>query len=286
STGGFVNAGSYNQTAAASTTGNYTYAAVTTPTANDVVTPLTITASGITAADKVYDATTSAVLDGSATVTALGSDDVTVSATVGTFDTKNVGTNKVVTLSGATLDGDDAGNYSVINQASTTANITTKNLTVSGATTISTYTGNVQTNTLLTPVGLLGSDKVTGVSGLATRTLVGLSVDSLSTATGDGLSNYSISYVNGSLAIVPVELTVTPPLTPTDTIVYLQSSAHSSLKIVQDELLCPSIFSIPLASSVNISPAIISNKCTTDSWNPSLQIFNGGVLLPLNGGNL
>ncbi len=132
STGGFVNAGSYNQTAAASTTGNYTYAAVTTPTANDVVTPLTITASGITAADKVYDATTSAVLDGSATVTALGTDVVTVISTVGTFDTKDVGTDKVVTWS-ATLAGADAANYSGINQAALSADITPALLTVTEA---------------------------------------------------------------------------------------------------------------------------------------------------------
>ena len=138
---------------------------------------------------------------------------------------------------------------------------------------------------MLTPVGLLGSDKVTGVSGLATRTLVGISVDSLSTATGAGLSNYSISYVNGSLAIVTFEPIVTPPPIPTDAIVYLQSFVHSSLKIVQDEILCPVVSNTPLANNANVKPLAVTNKCTTAYWNPSLQIFNGGVLLPSNGAN-
>ena len=49
---------------------------------------------------------------------------VTVSAT-GTFDNKNVGTGKTVTLA-ETNAGDDVANYTITDQGSTTANITAK----------------------------------------------------------------------------------------------------------------------------------------------------------------
>ena len=49
---------------------------------------------------------------------------------------------------------------------------------------------------------------MTGVSGLATRTNVGTTADTLSAATGAGLGNYTISYANGSLTITPAALTL------------------------------------------------------------------------------
>ena len=102
---------------------NVSYAANTTST----ITQASLTVSGLTANDKIYNASTTAVLSGTAAVSALGSDVVTVSGSVGTFDTKNVGTNKNVTLTGATLAGADALNYSVTNQAPLSATITRLN---------------------------------------------------------------------------------------------------------------------------------------------------------------
>ena len=51
----------------------------------------------------------------------------------GAFDTKNVGTDKTVTVSGLSLTGADAGNY-VLTPPTTTANITAATLTVTGIT--------------------------------------------------------------------------------------------------------------------------------------------------------
>jgi hypothetical protein len=97
------------------------------------ITPKAITVSGIKAIDKVYDANTSATVNTANAAGWIVGDTVTVSAT-GTFGSKNVGTNKTVTLSGAQYGGADAGNYSFTDQATTTANITQKAITVSGIT--------------------------------------------------------------------------------------------------------------------------------------------------------
>ena len=161
--------------------------------------------------------------------------------------------------------------------------ITPATLTVTGATTSNVYTGALQTNAYSTSALLAVTDTVTGVSGLATGTnVMSATADTLSAATGTGLTNYSINYVNGSLTIVSAN---TPPSIPTDTIVYLQSSTHSSPQIAQDDLLCPAIFSAPLATNASVKNTTIPNKCATAYWNPSLQIFNDGVLLPSNGAN-
>jgi len=55
----------------------------------------------------------------------LGRDVVTLGGTaVGTFADKNVGINKVVTVTGKTLTGTDAGNYNLVQQTGLSANIT------------------------------------------------------------------------------------------------------------------------------------------------------------------
>ena len=50
----------------------------------------------------------------------------------GTFDNKNVGTGKTVTIS-SSYSGDDVSNYSVTSQSSTTAAIVKKALTASAS---------------------------------------------------------------------------------------------------------------------------------------------------------
>ncbi|MCF8303868.1 MAG: hypothetical protein K9I94_11380, partial [Bacteroidales bacterium] len=84
-----------------------------------------------TADDKVYDGNTDATvltrtLDG-----VLAGDDGEVSLTGGTasFDTKNIGVDKTVTLTGMSLSGVEAGNYNLAIMNTTLADITAKELT-------------------------------------------------------------------------------------------------------------------------------------------------------------
>ncbi|KTB49354.1 hypothetical protein DEALK_02670, partial [Dehalogenimonas alkenigignens] len=76
--------------------------------------------------DKVYDGTTAATLNvnNAALVGKLLGDTVTLNtnAAVGTFATKNISNNITVTVSGLTIGGTDAGNYS-LTQPTTTASI-------------------------------------------------------------------------------------------------------------------------------------------------------------------
>lgn len=92
-----------------------------------VINPKEVTVSGIVAENKDYDGTTSITLDYS-NVSITGKvtgDNVSVTAT-GTLDSANAGTDKTVTISGLTLTGTKAANYTLAasgNQTTATATV-------------------------------------------------------------------------------------------------------------------------------------------------------------------
>jgi len=89
--------------------GNYTLASSTaTTTANITAVPLTPT---VTALNKVYDGTTAATA--TCLLTGVVGTDVVTCAGTATFDTASVGTGKTVTVTGITLSGAAAGNYTL-----------------------------------------------------------------------------------------------------------------------------------------------------------------------------
>jgi phosphotransferase system IIA component len=125
--------------------GNYT---ITSPALSADITQKALSATGLTATNKIYDGTTAATLSGTAGVgvaEAPGTgnsgdglpytgDAVSVSGTPsGTFASKNVANGIGVSVSGLSLNGGQAGNYS-LNALTLSANITPKALTVTGLT--------------------------------------------------------------------------------------------------------------------------------------------------------
>jgi hypothetical protein len=181
-----------------------------------VSTPLTVT--GITASDKVYDGTISAVLqtNGAALVGVQGADLVTLILTnaSGTFDTKAAGTGKTVTVSGLVIAGTDAGKYT-LTQPTTTAAITVATLTVSGITASDkvydgTTAAGIQTSGATLP-GKVNGDDVTlntgGASGVFSDANVGTSkpvtVSGL-TISGADSGNYSLLQPAGISANIGV----------------------------------------------------------------------------------
>ena len=125
SSGNFV-AGSYTQTAgviAGADAGNYSFAGVTSG-ANYTIGKLALTGSGITAKDKIYDGTAMATVSTDAAIyTGLVAGDLVSVTATGLFDSKEVGQGKLVTLA-SSYTGVDIDNYTIISQASTTADIT------------------------------------------------------------------------------------------------------------------------------------------------------------------
>ena len=185
--------------------GNYTVASSTTAQANITTRSLTIT--GVTAADKVYDRLTNATISGGA-ISVLNTDIVNldVSGATATFVDKNVGT-KSVTATGYVISGTDAANYSLVQPSGVTAAITAAPLTITGANTSVVYDATTQTNVAATVTGLIGAETVT-ISSYGSGRNVGNYADTLSVTAGTNtlLSNYAITQTNGALTITPYQL--------------------------------------------------------------------------------
>ncbi len=111
---------------------NYSISAGQTTTAN--ITPKSLTVSGITASNKMYDGNTVATLSSSeVTYSGIVSGDSFAGSFSGSFSDKNIGTGKTVTIT-SSYSGSDVSNYTVTDQSSTTANITSRDLEVTGIT--------------------------------------------------------------------------------------------------------------------------------------------------------
>jgi hypothetical protein len=215
-----ANAGTNNVTASLSLTGddagNYS---LTTPTGlTGVITPKALTVSGAGASNKVYDATTTAVITNATLIGVLNGDVVTVSGG-GTFASANVGTDIAVSAA-LTLGGAQSGNYSLTQPTGLNADITAKTVTVSGITAADkTYDGNT-TATLDTSVaslvGNLDGGNLTLNTGSASGAFSDASVGTDKTVTISGLTlggsasgNYSLTQPTASADITVKALSIT-----------------------------------------------------------------------------
>ena len=178
---------------------NYSISAGQTTTAD--ISAKSLTVSGITASNKIYDGNATATLDASSVAySGLVSGDTFNGTYTGAFSNKNVGTGKTVTIT-SSYTGADVSNYSVTDQSSTTANITAKSLTVSGITASSkTYDGSTSAtldSTSVTYTGLLSGDTFTGsYSGVFANANVGTgkTVTITSSYSGADSGNYNINF--------------------------------------------------------------------------------------------
>jgi hypothetical protein len=178
--------------------------------ANLTVTPkaLTIVASSVAAASKVYDGTNSAIASGML-AGVIGTENVTLAVSGATFADANVGEGKTVTLplAGLSLGGTAAGNYTLTKPATaptatanitpvvvTAANVTVNTKEYDGTTTATFKSGDV--------IGVLATDKASvalalGSTGSASFTTADAGPNKAATVTGLALtgtaaSNYSL----------------------------------------------------------------------------------------------
>ena len=194
--------------------GNYLFTQGTT-TADIGKATLNVTAIGT---DKTYDGN---VNDTVTLHGGIAGDNLTFGSTSATFDDKNVGTGKTVTVNGITVGGSDAGNYDLANTtAQTTADINRVILNL-----IST---RVYDGTTGAAAGLFvdGNGQIAGINGEALklngnagvlvsknvgiRNFANLGDLSLSDGTGGGLAgNYTLIGGTDQVTITPKALTAT-----------------------------------------------------------------------------
>ncbi len=188
---------------------NYALTFVTDTTG--VILARSLTVSGISAANKVYDGTPVATVNSSAAIYTglIGGDAFSVSAS-GSFADQNAANGKTVMLS-SLYSGADVGNYSITSQVSTTANITPAALSITANNATRLY-GDANPAFSVTYTGLQNGESpvvLTGTLAIATPAIPSSNVGSYAvTPSGLSSSNYTISPVDGILSVKPVTLII------------------------------------------------------------------------------
>ena len=216
-----------------SAAGNYTLTQPTGLTAN--ITALSVTvASGVTANNKAYDGSTAATISTGTVVLSgvragdMGNVALSTSNYTATFASAGAGNGKSVTVSGLSLTGSAAANYTLVQPTVLTANITQDTVTVAGGLTANNKVYNGTTAAALSSgsvelSGVLTTDMANvklstngytaafvspGVANGITVTVSGLSL------TGSAATNYSLTQPTSLTANITAALvTVTAGLT-------------------------------------------------------------------------
>ncbi|OVE77836.1 hypothetical protein BVX99_01545, partial [bacterium F16] len=196
--------------------GNY---ALTQPTLSADITVATLTVTGLTGDNKVYDGNTTATASGTAALAGIfGGDDVTLGGTpTFTFASADVAAGISISTSGYTLGGTKAGNYT-LTQPTLSADITVATLTVTGLTGDNkVYDGTTTASASGTAAlaGIIGSDDVT-LGGTPTYTFAsadvatGIAITTAGyTLVGTKATNYTLTQPTLSADITVATLTVT-----------------------------------------------------------------------------
>jgi filamentous hemagglutinin family protein len=193
--------------------GNYTFAGAT---GDYIVSPASLAIANAIAADKTYDGAVNATVSGGNLTGVLSGDAVTLNTggVSGAFADKNVGPGKAVTVSGYTISGTDAGNYTLA-PTGLTASITPAALTISAVSDKRRYDGTTSSSATPTMTGTLyGSDSINGLTqAYASKNVLGtggstLSVSGYTVNDGNGGANYAVTTRSATGTITAAPLTI------------------------------------------------------------------------------
>jgi hypothetical protein len=224
----FKAASSSSLTLSGSAATNYT---LTGLTGTMTITPKNLTTTGLSSSNKVYDGTVSTALTGNASLLsaeAPGSgttmdgkpytgDTLTIDGTPsGTFADKHAGSNKPITVTGLTLGGAQAGNYTLVHPSGLTAGIMPLSITVAAVDASKTYDGTTTApgTPTITP-SLAAGDTTTALSQSFQTPEAGTDnkvlVPSITIHDGNGGANYAVTlqeYPTGTITPALVAITL------------------------------------------------------------------------------
>ena len=165
--------------------------------------------TAVVALDKIYDATTTATLNGGTLIGIIGSDNVILTGGVAEFEDKNVGTAKVVSVTGYALAGADKSNYILLAQPNgIIASIVPRNLIITADFKSKTYGDTDPEFTVhVTADSIQGSDTPKGTLCRSTGENIG--VYRINKGTYSYGSNYNEIFITGSFTIIKREITIT-----------------------------------------------------------------------------
>lgn len=221
--------------------GNYVLASSSTSTTADIA-KKTISVSGSTAQDKTYDGNTSATINtGALSGVELG-DVVSLTGGSGSFDNKNAGAGKTVTIAGLGINGADSGNYSLASSVVTTlATINQAALNIAAVTDSRVENGGTASSGVPVVTGLVVGDNITGLSQSFSGSAPGthtISVDAgFSINDGNSGNNYFppiLATASGTITAAPVIVVppvVVPPVAPVVPVMVTTTRVETSSEV-------------------------------------------------------
>ena len=243
--------------------------AVNVATASSTVNAITVPITGLTANSKIYDGNTNATLSGTPTLTGVLPGDaanVILGGTpVATFASSAVGTGIAVTVTGYTISGSAAGNYTLVQPTGLTADITSSpSPTITSALTASAIYGVAATTYTITASDSPTSYNATGLpSGLVVNTSNGQITGTPTAAPGVYNVTISATNIGGTGSEVLVYTINAKPLTI--------SGATAATK-VYDRTNTATISGSTLVGLVGIDVVTVSNTGTFASVNVGTAI--------------
>ena len=188
--------------------GSNNYEAAPAVTRSFVITKKDLVVSGLAANNKIYDGTDVASLN-LADLSLVGLIDegviVNTEGVIGRFDNKNIGTEKLVTVSGLTLFGEQAANYN-LSQPTARASIAKRELVVMAVTDVKTYDG--LTSSTKVPVlssGSLASGDTAAWTQSFESATVGANKKLIASGVisdANGGNNYQLSFVEDETGVI------------------------------------------------------------------------------------
>jgi len=192
------------------------------------ITAKSLTITGVTASDKVYDATTTATLTGGKLTGVVTGDAVTLTKGTGTFANVNVGTDKTVTAKGYAISGASATNYVLAAQPSgLKADISAYPITVTARDTSKAYGGSDPVFPY-SATALLGKDKWSGA--LSRESGIKVGTYDILIGTLDAGDNYEVTFNGAVFSILKSSSILTPAL-----------AENSSVRFVPEGLMVQGI---------------------------------------------
>jgi hypothetical protein len=244
---------------------NYTLSTTGAPTATANITQrsLTVTATGV---NKTYDGTTTA----SVTLTSdkIVSDTVTLAYTSATYATKIVETNKTVSVSGISISGTDAANYTANTTATTTANITQRSLTVTISASNKVYDAGTSVSVTYGS-NKVGSDAVT-ITGTASFANKNVGTSKTVTASGISISGAdSANYTANTTATTTANITAKPLLVSITASDKVYNGSTAATVTYADDRISGDSFSV--SGTANFDSAAVGTSRTVTANSISLS---------------
>ena len=187
--------------------------AVTFVTATGSITAVDLTAT-VTVNGRTYDGTTGATIASCTLTGVVGTEDVTCDAAdaTATFASPHAGS-RSVSISGLTLAGADAGNYTLASIAPVSATIATRPITVTAATDTKPYDGTTSSSgtPTITTGSLATGDSATWTQSFDTKAVgTGKTLTPAGSVTdGNAGADYAVTFVTATGSITAVALTAT-----------------------------------------------------------------------------